>query len=321
MALDGSACTTGNNVNDYSEAITPTMKTSSPLYMRRRRAGRFVSGFTLVELMVSVLLSSMLIGSLMSGFIFQRKNLHTTQQVIELQQNARSAMDLLANDLTMVGYGINVSQYQFLRWIDWVPGMTNNPTLIEGVLGAPDEVLVAGAFEAPVAQLAVDALAGSTALQLTAMANSLLNTNAQRVAFLGRSETIRVVAVTGNIVTFSTDPLVNGVGLKFDHPAGAPLERVHIRSYQVLDNPAQYPFRPYLAMTDSLKTYAFEWSKMLAGDIEDLQFRYDNYSVVVEVTSRASSPDYRYLNTARSDHYRRQTLVQKVLPRNARTNF
>jgi hypothetical protein len=271
--------------------------------------------------MVGIAVSSLLVAGLASAFFYQRYSLDVQNEVNQMQQNARSSIAMLSDDLSMAGYGINVSESALTDWVGWIPAFTNNPTVVDRTNGIPDEVYVAGAFDVPIAALSVAAPAGSTTLQLNTGVSGLLNTAERRIVFLGRLETLRVIGVSGNTLTVSADPLVAGVGLEFDYPPGAPLERVHIRHYEIVDNVHSYPFRPYLSLTDNTVDYVGNWAKMVAADVLDLQCTRTDYSVTAEIFCRTRSIDGRYVHPDENDHYRRYSVAQRVLPRNVRYNF
>ena len=61
-------------------------------------------GFTLVELLVAMAIALVVITSISSAFISQRKIYAAQEQVNEMIQNARAAMDIISRELKMAGY-------------------------------------------------------------------------------------------------------------------------------------------------------------------------------------------------------------------------
>jgi len=61
-------------------------------------------GFTLIELLIATAISGIVIGAIFSFLIVQRKYLNQQEQVTEMIQNARAAMDMITSELTMAGY-------------------------------------------------------------------------------------------------------------------------------------------------------------------------------------------------------------------------
>jgi prepilin-type N-terminal cleavage/methylation domain-containing protein len=73
-------------------------------------------GVTLIELLVVLVICTMLIGGIYRLFISQTRAYTVQDQVVEVQQNTRAAMEILLRDLRMAGYdndttaGVRVTQ-------------------------------------------------------------------------------------------------------------------------------------------------------------------------------------------------------------------
>lgn len=63
----------------------------------------FQHGFTLIELMVSLVLGLVLVGGVMSIFSTNREAFRSTENLARMQENARAAFDLMARDLREAG--------------------------------------------------------------------------------------------------------------------------------------------------------------------------------------------------------------------------
>jgi type IV pilus assembly protein PilW len=61
-------------------------------------------GVTLIELLVALVISALVIGGIYRLFVAQTKAYTVQDQVVEVQQNIRSAMEILLRDLRMAGY-------------------------------------------------------------------------------------------------------------------------------------------------------------------------------------------------------------------------
>jgi type IV pilus assembly protein PilW len=61
-------------------------------------------GVTLIELMVALVISAIVIAGIYKVFIAQTKSYYVQDQVMEVQQNTRSAMETLLRDLRMTGF-------------------------------------------------------------------------------------------------------------------------------------------------------------------------------------------------------------------------
>lgn len=63
-----------------------------------------VSGFTLVELLIAMAVGSIVMVAVMTAFLSQHNSYLTQDNVVEMQQNIRVAMDLLTSEIRMAGY-------------------------------------------------------------------------------------------------------------------------------------------------------------------------------------------------------------------------
>ena len=61
-------------------------------------------GFTLIELVIGLAISLILMGVAVSIFNVQRKSYSLQEQVTEMQQNVRAAMDMMVREIRMAGY-------------------------------------------------------------------------------------------------------------------------------------------------------------------------------------------------------------------------
>jgi type IV pilus assembly protein PilW len=61
-------------------------------------------GFTLVELLIAMTLGLIVLTSLASAFVSQHKAFDVQEQVAEMVQGARAAMDMINSELKMAGY-------------------------------------------------------------------------------------------------------------------------------------------------------------------------------------------------------------------------
>jgi type IV pilus assembly protein PilW len=61
-------------------------------------------GFTLMELVVSTAISMLILGAIAGTFMTQTKFYNAQEQVNEMQQNARAAMDLISREVKSAGY-------------------------------------------------------------------------------------------------------------------------------------------------------------------------------------------------------------------------
>lgn len=272
-------------------------------------------GFTLTETLVAFLLSVFLVGAVMAMFLTQRRTIWRQKQLNDMHQNLRMAMDFVVRDVRMAGYGVPSSDTD--SWIDWVPNMTNRLVIDPGVsAGDPDELSVAAAFDSPVSRLASAAAKGATALSVTSGTGSEFDNATRKMVFLGQLETFRVVSVSGDSLTISTDPSLTGEGLSRDYPAGTPLELVKVITYSLDLSPTSFPHRPYLLRDDNTGVLTNDLQKMVAIGIDDLQTTLSNSVTEITMRVRASAAEIGYTDPDVGDQYRRESRATTIRLRN-----
>jgi type IV pilus assembly protein PilW len=68
-----------------------------------------IKGMTLIELLIGMIICSMVIAGIYRVFIAQSKAYTVQDQVVEVQQSVRSAMEILLRDLRMTGFDFDNS--------------------------------------------------------------------------------------------------------------------------------------------------------------------------------------------------------------------
>jgi len=61
-------------------------------------------GFTMVELLVSILVSMIVLAAISAAFVLQNKSYAKQEQVVDVHENARAALQLMTKELLMAGY-------------------------------------------------------------------------------------------------------------------------------------------------------------------------------------------------------------------------
>lgn len=61
-------------------------------------------GFTLVELMITVAISGFIIAAIYSAYMAQQRTYLAQEQVAQMQQNIRAALDIITREIRMAGY-------------------------------------------------------------------------------------------------------------------------------------------------------------------------------------------------------------------------
>ena len=92
------------NYRTMSENGTQGNLTPLPPLCRKKR-----QGFSLVELMIAMLVGMIVLGSLYNLFTVQSKILGNQEMAVEMQQNARMAMDIMTREIRLAGFNPKVT--------------------------------------------------------------------------------------------------------------------------------------------------------------------------------------------------------------------
>lgn len=110
------------------------------------------SGFTLIEIMVTLLIGSIIIGAVFAVYSTQQKSYTASDQIAEMQQNLRAAMLIMTREIREAGCdptgyahagftAASIGQVSFTRDI---AGHTVNPNQSNGDTADPDESITFG---------------------------------------------------------------------------------------------------------------------------------------------------------------------------------
>jgi len=61
-------------------------------------------GFNLIELLIAMTIGLIILAALSSTFLMQREIYDVQEQIVEMVQNARAAMDMMTSEIRMAGY-------------------------------------------------------------------------------------------------------------------------------------------------------------------------------------------------------------------------
>lgn len=90
-------------VDQGADRNRPT-KTGTGGVVRPGAQGPGRGGFTLVELMIALALGLVVLGAMYGVFTLQNRELGNQEQVVDIQQNARAAIDVIGRDIRMAGF-------------------------------------------------------------------------------------------------------------------------------------------------------------------------------------------------------------------------
>jgi type IV pilus assembly protein PilW len=130
---------------------------------------RAISGLSLVELLVAMLLGSIVILGLYNVLISQNRTYTVQDEVGEMQQNLRVAMEKISRDLQMAGFG--------KPWWTTISGVNlGSPPLFSVRISSPSSVEIVGCLDPGAASLNAAAAANSTSLVLHSGEGAKFNT-------------------------------------------------------------------------------------------------------------------------------------------------
>jgi prepilin-type N-terminal cleavage/methylation domain-containing protein len=260
-------------------------------------------GVTLIELLIALVMSSLLIAALFRVFISQQRIYTVQEQVVDIQQNVRVAINRMMSEIRMAGFG-NVENL-----LDLVGGVNGFNQLITP---GSNKITIVGGFKqirrdngSPVL---ISSVSGNT-VKLN-YATDEFDGSAHRFISIGGIESTTVLERDGRVLTL-------GSNLKFNHPENTPIFKIQAITYQTgltKDIPA-------LKRNENTGGGA----QPLADNIESIQFEYfdaqgkptanprDIRMAKVTVTARTkmSDPDFKG-----GDGYRRRQIASNIYIRN-----
>ena len=258
-------------------------------------------GMTLVELLIVLVVSSILMAAMFGSFINQQKSYAIQDQVIDMQQGLRGAIDRMTREIRMAGYGGDILE---------TFGNVNTFThIITPVNSTPDSITILVSDE--VARLSQNAPAGTSELQLTV--SSVFNTDNKRYLCLQGRNNYLVQAATGSTVTLATP-------LQEDHLVNESVGLVKAITYRIDPNTTNLLRDDHTGQDPE--------DQILAENVEDMQIVYYTLDSETPVDSPANPEDIRMVSvsltvrTKRSyeeypgDGYLRRSMTSDIEVRN-----
>ena len=261
-------------------------------------------GTTVIELLIVVVIVGILTTAMARFFVQHNHLSHVEEQVGFMQKNLRSALEIIVRDVMNAGSGVPLGQ-----GVDpFVPG--------DGISGSPDSLIINANFDYRFTTLFEDE---------------------------GLDQTIHVMDATGfyrggllYIEDFNGGEFYTITGISLDTPKedqitiSQPLSRNYYMDDTIVSPIARVSYQ--LSWTDPdhpklMRSLKGAGTKVLADNIEDLQFRFvladgtetsqpadisQVRMVKIEMTSRTNKVDCEF----GGDGYRRRTLESEVMPRN-----
>lgn len=73
-------------------------------------------GFSLIELLIAMAISGVVFGAIISTFVTQRKTYDLQEQLTEMKQNARAAMEVLSRTIRTAGYNPTAATFDAVTY-------------------------------------------------------------------------------------------------------------------------------------------------------------------------------------------------------------
>ncbi|MCF8076465.1 MAG: prepilin-type N-terminal cleavage/methylation domain-containing protein [Desulfotignum sp.] len=313
-----------------------------PKYRRKNAP----SGFTLIEILVALAITSILVTAIYRFFIGQHHAYTVQDQVIEMEQNARAAMDMIRRDLRMAGYHAmgddlinNLSDFVPSSFIPTYPVTVNldaNPKISEGSGTDPDVITLLSVMptENNPTTLSTDVTSGSNQITLnltTTQANNQFNVG-DMIHIGTTSEYASVKSISAgsdpstSILTIDTNPGDTGSnqGVAQNYAANIPIGEIYVISYAVFndDNDSSFdyhdPGHPVLKrkVNDvgfmTVDTPVIE--DIVAENITDMQLIHLGFGEIeVILSSRTDRADHKFQSNS---GYRTYTANARIKSRN-----
>ena len=302
--------------------------------MPEKRRNNVSRGFTLVEILVALVITSILTIAIYSFFVGQHHAYTVQDQVIEMEQNARAALDMIRKELRMAGYHAmgddlinNLSDFVPSSFIPTYPVVVNldaNPKISEGSGTDPDMITFLSVVPTNNNPTTISSAVAAGADQIPLTLNSS-DTGAQYnvgdMIHIGTtSEYATVTAISDNTLTIDTNPGDPGSiqGLAQEYAAGTPIGEIYVVSYAVFneDNDPSFdrhePGHPVLKR--KINAGGFQ---PVAENITDMQLHHlGSGEIELTLSSRTDRADHKFQSNG---GYRSYTTNAKVKVRNTDT--
>lgn len=293
-------------------------------------------GFTLVEILIAIAVFSIVIGAIYGVFISQQHAYHVQDQIVEMEQNARAATNMMIRELRMAGYHA-MGDELINNLASWVPSsfvptypltvnLGEEPTKITlGDGTEPDMITFLAVLDTEnnPTTLSSAVTAGATQITLSLNATETGNQyNVNDIIHIGTaSEYVKVTAISGSTLTIDTNPTVGGnQGLSESYASGMEVGEISVVSYAVFNE-----------ANDSSHTYHDEGHPVLkrnvngghfqpiAENITDMQISplgsgEKPVEIQLTLTARTDKPDPRY---SANSGYRTLDMDIRIKIRNA----
>jgi len=158
------------------------------------------AGFTLIELMIVLVISSIVIAAIFATFISQQKSYATQTKVSDMQQNARAALTLMERDLRMAGFGVGDSGFTVQAFAG--NNVNASITVANNATPTPDQITIVYAAQ----QISTVSAVSDTNVTLANAAGFGLANGTQYIAFETVRNVYTIQSINGNVLTLNSAP-------------------------------------------------------------------------------------------------------------------
>jgi prepilin-type N-terminal cleavage/methylation domain-containing protein len=264
-------------------------------------------GITLIELLVALTISGILVAGVYRTFVSQQHTYTVQEQVVDMQQNVRLAINRMTRELRMAGYGRMDAAFFGAGKMHGIYEHVVNPG------GGGNSVTVVGGYQT-LTTLSANALAGSNTIQVNVVSG--VDLDKKQYISVNGLESHRIKKITGNQIELFSN-------LTNDHLAGEPVFLIMAITYSIGISEGKWA----LLRDDNLGL----GQQPVAENIESLRFRYVmNTGETLDVVPAVRFDDIRMIEVnivARTDRtdpelakvgdgFRRRTLTSNIQLRN-----
>ena len=265
-------------------------------------------GITLIELLVALSISGILVAGVYRTFVSQQHTYTVQDQVVDMQQNVRLAINRMTRELRMAGYGRMGATASTFFAGGGMHGTFNN---VVNPGGGGTSVTVVGGYQSVTTMSAYAQIGSKKDIQVNDASG--FDTGKKRYICINGTESLEITKITGNQIDFKA-------GTKEEHFAGEPVFLVMAITYSI----GPFEGKSCLLRDDNLGA----GPQPVAENVENLQFAYFD----ANGNPTANPPDIRMIQLtiiARTDKtdpelakagdgFRRRTLTTNIQLRNLR---
>jgi prepilin-type N-terminal cleavage/methylation domain-containing protein len=225
------------------------------------------AGITLIELIVSLVISSILIAAIYRVLVFQEKVYNAQERIADMQQNLRVAAYQIVRDVRMAGCGGKnentagendiIGAFGDVNGFPFIINPVNELT-VDGI--THDQITVVAAYD-EIAKVEGNVSKGANSFSVNYVSSKRFNSDRKRYLCLNGRDLYVVVGVHEDLITLQ-DPVAE------DYAAGEPVYLVSAVTYGLKMDPSRKV--PVLFRNDNKGA----GRQAVAENIENLQFRY-----------------------------------------------